>query len=802
MQDKKSILAKLMNLDNKKADIQLANFGIELFNNIKNTKNNDKIFEYLDLLDQFIYKVPDTALEIINHILARKHPTPIHKSKFGELEGKKHDQLVEKCVELLRKIRYIKPDQVFELLAGLVLTGTGDVKSKAKEALKRQSQYDMHALKAIGYSVQRMLLDKILSWNKDKRLSQVEVIEIVTEELLEPSFEGTTMTDEITLTLHSGSLQPTDFLKKIRKETIDLLFSLFNQSSDDGVKIRLLHLMDNVSNTPRSVAYGDDVADMVKADIEYLVRLYSQVLFGSEGKLNPDFAIVKEIDHRLGWLSRGYKDKIPEILALLNKVKQDPDYNMFRLFVGDITEYKDDDNWQAAEQERKSLIEQQLQSITQETLGQWIPKLNQIAKFGSRVEDWKFQEFRIFLERFSETKPDLAGLVLNDAFDDDKFLKQNFLIQFLAGFRKGSHVTLWDKYVQKILEKPDVKLVSAICFSLMDAKNEELRTKDISLLEDMIMRQEMFSFLQGEANLGGVFHHASINALYHAYLFDPKRIEQLIVYVLNQRSNYTDLYIRELDFAQWRKKINFEGWEKSSIDVLVKKLIQLPTLEHHDQVTLWNLGKHSFDCIAQVFLGRIEKVAAIKEVKRKIGQKENRYDAIPYHINPELQQFVAQHPKYPDFIRACIKQMSVKWSIFDWEVGQLLRSIRGPIREVLIEVIRTGKRINLRKALRIIGSIESPDLELCFEIVKQTDDIKIWNSVESAMYATGVVSGEFGIAVAHERKAEEAKAYLEDKNPRAKKFAKKVIKDFTEMAKKERQSSEEDIKKRKLEFEG
>ncbi len=41
------------------------------------------------------------------------------------------------------------------------------------------------------------------------------------------------------------------------------------------------------------------------------------------------------------------------------------------------------------------------------------------------------------------------------------------------------------------------------------------------------------------------------------------------------------------------------------------------------------------------------------------------------------------------------------------------------------------------------------------------------------MFAIGVVSGEFGIAETHERKATEAKKYLEDKNSRARKFAKK-----------------------------
>jgi len=70
------------------------------------------------------------------------------------------------------------------------------------------------------------------------------------------------------------------------------------------------------------------------------------------------------------------------------------------------------------------------------------------------------------------------------------------------------------------------------------------------------------------------------------------------------------------------------------------------------------------------------------------------------------------------------------------------------------------------------------------------------------MYTTGVVSGEYGIAEAYEKKAERLEKYKGDESERVKTFVNRMIKSFQESAKKERQRADEEKQLRKIEFEG
>jgi len=70
------------------------------------------------------------------------------------------------------------------------------------------------------------------------------------------------------------------------------------------------------------------------------------------------------------------------------------------------------------------------------------------------------------------------------------------------------------------------------------------------------------------------------------------------------------------------------------------------------------------------------------------------------------------------------------------------------------------------------------------------------------MYATGVVSGEYGIAGAYEKKAEKLKKYVADESERVRIFVNRMIKSFQESAKRERQRADEEKQLRRIEFKG
>ena len=88
------------------------------------------------------------------------------------------------------------------------------------------------------------------------------------------------------------------------------------------------------------------------------------------------------------------------------------------------------------------------------------------------------------------------------------------------------------------------------------------------------------------------------------------------------------------------------------------------------------------------------------------------------------------------------------------------------------------------------------------KIVGLTDNKNVLGHVRSLLSATGVVSGEDGIARAYESKATVMKEYFDNENPRIKKFAKEMHDNFLEGAKADLKRVAERKQLRKIEFEG
>ena len=79
-------------------------------------------------------------------------------------------------------------------------------------------------------------------------------------------------------------------------------------------------------------------------------------------------------------------------------------------------------------------------------------------------------------------------------------------------------------------------------------------------------------------------------------------------------------------------------------------------------------------------------------------------------------------------------------------------------------------------------------------------DSSLLNEVAVALETTGVVSGEFGMAEAYERKRQEVLDWLSDTNDKVKAFAKRYVADLEQMRDAQTRRAEEDIALRKHRF--
>jgi len=191
-----------MDLGNEKADAELSKFADEIQKRIVASDDNDAIFDDLELLEEFVYKVPKQTVAIAQHIFSHPHKPKTRKILDGAMEGKRHEKIADKILELLNRIRYIAPSEIFPILAEIIRTEDGDGKAKAMEVLKGFSKYDFNLLKntKAGYTPQRMILDFIEAWTPEQQLANFEFVQIVTTELLGSAVSGTSADSVDTIT--------------------------------------------------------------------------------------------------------------------------------------------------------------------------------------------------------------------------------------------------------------------------------------------------------------------------------------------------------------------------------------------------------------------------------------------------------------------------------------------------------------------------------------------------------------------------------------------------------------------------
>jgi hypothetical protein len=276
----KQLLARLMSLNNPEADRQLQDFAMKIKSEIEKSTNNNEIFENLDLLEGFVYKVPTVAVQIIDYLFSHSFPAPIQKTDFGDLEGKTSDEILIKCLGLLDRLRYISTEDVLRLLSCLVTHPSPKVKAKALEILKNLAQYDFTLLSKtnLGYTPQRKVLDFIAAWSPEERLQNFDFINTATERLLSSSVEGLSGSSEA-ITFNFAAVKPSNELKQIRKEIINFAYNFYKQLSNNEQKLKLLQIFDEAVRTPLHVAYGDDVAAMIAESWKYIVNIYKEILF-------------------------------------------------------------------------------------------------------------------------------------------------------------------------------------------------------------------------------------------------------------------------------------------------------------------------------------------------------------------------------------------------------------------------------------------------------------------------------------------------------------------------------------------
>lgn len=742
--------------------------SLGLLNFIKKTPtNNDDIYANLEILEQYAFRVPDQVIKISKTLINSKPLSQKeYKSKLGKFKGKSNQDVILKVIDLLKEVRYHKPKEVLDLLTHL--TEKGEYRKKATEAIKALSEYNLYALRYIGYLPQGTILDGLEKWSDSKKIKHQEVINIIARELLSPEYEGHSMSDYKTFTISFGSLKPSGLLQKIRGRTIEILKRMYVSTKDIKTRKETLLSLNEASRTPSRGNYSKELEDLIINDTNKIIEFYLSILPDTDAQL------VKEIEEQAHWFIKRYgKDRLPKISELETRIASDKEYNMFRVFFGYDYKFDEELGWQEAKKQRETEIDKFIRNINNRTWHKWLERIISIAKKYTDVDAGKFQYFNVFLHSLGKDKPEFAIELLTKYENKMEF----FLIHLLAGVWESDKKPLARELIVKWTKRGKHLSISAYLFTYTN-------TLDLELLE------LIFKKVMGSGDKNAMFNILHICMERHS---DSNKLKQMFILILKELIKIKDdswairLWVRNYSLLD---TLNSQDY-----DIVLQSLALHSSVDHHIEEILKPIIKKYPQKVIGFFFERV--------THHLKTQEHYRYDAIPLDFY-EIREDLAHAGKV--VIPEILKWFSEKDWLYRFEASHLLATIfpsfSGNLENYLLGLIKQGGKRNALLVLSILRAYKGEPFlhEVSKTFIKkflQDEKDKLYKEYRSEMFITlsqtGVVSGEYGMRDAYKRKKEEIQSWKEDKNPVLQIFIKDYERYLDDSIKFEEQRADEDI---------
>jgi len=715
------------------------------------SKNNDDIFNELEILEEYAHMAPYKAFCVVEEIYNKKplKPSVTHIKGFGKLYGKKHEDLLVQCIKILNHIRYLETKRVFRLLEKLRRNSDKTVQSESTKAIEMIAQYNLFVLQQVEYRTQELILDEIEKWSKRRLMNNSELVLAVSKEMLESTFEGRSMPDYKTFTLHSGPLVVTDSLKSTRKRTIALLRKLYGFVNDLSTKTKILQTLQGATQTPHSHLYGDDLEQMVLNDTNNVIDFYLEILPTAENEL------IQDIEEQKIWFTRRFTKIPPRKLGELSEaIKSNSSYNMFRVFVGYDGRLDPEYDFNRDQQTRTEKVHEFVNDVSSDNFDDWKKKILAVVKNYSGTEPGSYGYFEMFLLELGEKKPDLAIRLIKS---NEKQLAP-FLLSILSGIWRGDR-----KEAEGLISKwiDDGKYLNAWGFVFVTI--DEL---DRVLLLKVLNKAKSLKDIQALNNvLRSILHHYPKNKSLKSEFIE-------VIKVLSKLKN-----------TWWVNNLWFKGdsilddLSKEDWEPIFKGLLLIPTIDYHVEEILKHVAEKNSERVISFFHDRV----GIKS-KKKRGI-DDRYDGVPFNFH-KLGETFRPHAKV-------IVPLLLDWYddgdkkhnwLYQWEASHMFEEIFPSFDPVLERALITVIKRGTKKSRRIVFSILSKYKGgqslwgIVRVIIKQYAGTKEYEEVRDHLFGylsqTGVVTGEDGFVRALEAKKTEIQNFKKDFSRVIKKFAK------------------------------
>jgi ppGpp synthetase/RelA/SpoT-type nucleotidyltranferase len=454
-------------------------FDMDFLQSISHSRSRNEIYEKLKLLNKFLREFGDKTPEGINLIefipaviqLSKGMKTEDVDTALGSFYGYEHSDVVIACLDILNQIRYSYIEELFLILMKLSNINDRKIKDKVIESLNMLSKFNLNIIENYGYVVQLKIIKIVKELPESAKLEYWSFIENLFKNLSNLEFNDLTMSDYNQVSITSGTIGHNSHLDELRMDVLNISKEIFGSATDINIRVGVIKVLGYLIQLPRRDNYDPKIEELVSKNIiEISVWLLSVI---EELQLLE----VKSIE---GSITRYSTTKEYEPLELLKeKIKNNKEYNIFKVLVGFDTSFGNDIGWREARKFRNTRIDEYISDITDTTFEVWENRIISIAKFYSPSHDGEYINFKNFLIKLGEKKPKILYKMLINNTEP----LGSFISNVVAGIIKSTsedikntvynQLETWVKnnnYLEQIanvfylVDSPDITILEQIYF--------------------------------------------------------------------------------------------------------------------------------------------------------------------------------------------------------------------------------------------------------------------------------------------------------------------------------------------------
>lgn len=750
----------------------------------------DLLAQHLDILDAIGFRFSAVAVKILLdfiHKIESKRITYAPQDQLHDNEIAKYLNtftLIARSIEILKRLRYLETKTILHALLDLSQHESATVGSQALETLESMASYDMAVFygsttqPGIGAIPQKVILDELELLSDDKLIKYCGAILKLADGLLSPTIRGTSWSSK-TLTLSQSPTPSLPAIDEIRRRSIHLLKKLYGVAATVLLRLSILQSINGGTRRHGMGQVNEATRKMFARDSIDVLTFYASLI------PTADLQIIQKIEDHGYWIFyHAVSHDVEEAaLALEKTIQEHSEYQIYKTLIGYEGKFheweklkSDQELWQGTDDLRKKRALDYVSAITSYNYEEW---RNRILKY-ARTESSDLATFPFFfefLEAFATARPELALRLLSA---DHEGIKE-FLIPILRGLWAGPQAGAARTLVTAWIERGHYLQACIRQFLSTEHADRGILLQVLSKAHQLEDYDAVASVISVAASNYGKDKIWLINDLF---------IPALEMLTQHSKTNW----IFDFWFRRESRPI-LQELSEQGIDLILKNLLALETIEYQAEEVLYRIAQRFPQKVLNYLCQRL--FASVPDSNQPIG----KFDAIPFQLH-KLNDPLSQIPT--EAVRIVRKQYDGNYSMFIFRGARLLKIIFPEFPQALeaelLKIVQTGDIRDLEFVLAVLRNYEGQPFihKVCKELIRQLPlDSQFRTEIAIALESTGVVTGEFGLAEAYERKKTEVKDWITDPDTKVQEFAKWYLESLDIMRTAEQKRAEERIALRK-----